>query len=65
LIAKKIKTYVSPGNLNLFLMESTLFPKEGAFLLGELGPFIKKNSLLPKEVVFSINELFLLHGELA
>jgi hypothetical protein len=46
-------------------MESTLFFREGAFLLGDLGPFLKENSLFPKEVVFFIREHFLFHGELA
>jgi hypothetical protein len=46
------------------LWGSTLFPKEVALLLGELGPFPKENSLLFREVVFFTKELFLFHGEL-
>jgi hypothetical protein len=40
-----------------------LFPKEGALLLGELGPFPKENSLFLGEVVFFTKELILLHRE--
>jgi hypothetical protein len=41
-----------------------LFPKEGALLLGELGPFLEENSLFLKEVTFFTKELFLFHVEL-
>jgi hypothetical protein len=43
--------------------KSTLFPKEGALLLGDLGPFFKDNLLFLKKVVFFTMELLLLHGE--
>jgi hypothetical protein len=50
--------------LRPFPRESTLFPKEGALPLEELGPIPKENSFFPRKVVFFTNELFLFHGEL-
>jgi hypothetical protein len=64
-ITKKIQNIFFLNELKPFPKESTLFPKESAFLPGKLGPFFKENSLLVKEVVFFTRELLLVHGELA
>jgi hypothetical protein len=47
----------SLGNLGL-LNESTLLPKEIAFLSMELGPFLGKNSLSPREFLFFLVQAF-------
>jgi hypothetical protein len=64
MIAKKIRTYVSQGNLGLSQGEVHCSPGKVPFSLGNLGPSPKKNLLLHGEVVFFTKELFLFQEEL-
>jgi hypothetical protein len=54
MVVKRFETYVSLGNLGLFL----LFLKEVAFSLRKLGPFPRENSLFHKELDSSFRNFF-------
>jgi hypothetical protein len=58
LVSRKFKTYVSPGELRLFLEESSLLLGEGTFFPEEFGPFHKKIYYSLKKLPFSLWEFF-------